>query len=260
MRCRLQHVLLDGVSHALTVDKGVATMQHHHKTEIITLLAMVGILLTSACNGSPHREPRAEKPRQSSKQVEDEGRALEVSKEVMDFVKESSSSICLSSDPIPDTLVLTQPEMEFIWKRIMSTPDHTSYRLLFLALTKSQGKYTVFPYDTMAKILCATLVRTPDLNDWGRVCIQPYDGFAARLLLSTGDFAIKYLVPILDNKKAAPLFGSIIAAMSDTFRRCDYAYRYICLIKGFGYKGERTYQERDKMIESLKKKLAKTGE
>ena len=91
-------------------------------------------------------------------------------------------------------------------------------------------------------------------NDWGHL---QYDSDIARALLQTGPAALPYLRPLLDDRSPFLAMGSMEATQSraDQYRRCDFAYRYICLILGSEPEFDRDPENRDKAIERLKAKL-----
>jgi HEAT repeat protein len=83
--------------------------------------------------------------------------------------------------------------------------------------------------------LCDALARQVYLNDWGY--LDPggsHDGEAAVALVELGESALEPLLSVLKDERPAPLFGSEPATLSKTYkyRRKDFAYRYISLIRG----------------------------
>lgn len=72
-----------------------------------------------------------------------------------------------------------------------------------------------------------------------------------------GRDALPALRPLLDDKAPALLEGSKDATLSKvySYRRADFAYRYVCLILGWAYSFERDLGERDARISLAKKRL-----
>lgn len=84
-----------------------------------------------------------------------------------------------------------------------------------------------------------------------------YDGIAARALLETGPVALEYLIPILHDANEAPLWGSADATASHGYgyRRKDFAYRYVLLIRGEKPFFDAAPDTRDERIIRLQRQL-----
>jgi hypothetical protein len=141
---------------------------------------------------------------------------------------------------------------------ILSHPDYTSYHLLFAIRTSFPERYACLSPETKAAVLCSTLQHVLVLNDWGCLDDPSCDGEAALALLETGSAAIPFLQKILDDDADAFLEGSADATVSinDHYRRCDFAYRYICLINRWPPRYSTEIAERDRYINKLKTRLS----
>ena len=138
--------------------------------------------------------------------------------------------------------------------------DYASYHLL-MTLNRFYPKvYEGIPQDNKAAVLSSTLRSTLWLNDWGYLSpTKSHDGDAAKALLKTGKNSLKYLIPILEDETRAPLFGSESATISKkfSFRRKDFAFRYISIIIDSNPRFDSDVAIRNKDIEVLKAKLSK---
>jgi hypothetical protein len=134
--------------------------------------------------------------------------------------------------------------------------DYASYHLLFVCKRFFPCDYLRVPKTARASILCSSLEHLTFLNDWGYLSPSgSFDGEAADALLEIGDVAIRYLLPILGNKGEAFLYGSEEATLSGVyeFRRCDFAFRYISMLKGRVPRFPKSIHERDHAIEILQR-------
>ena len=78
--------------------------------------------------------------------------------------------------------------------------------------------------------------------------------------MRTGGPGLEYLIPILHNREAAPLFGpGAQVSRDDRYRRCDFAYRYISLILGLEAEYDDDVDDRDEEIEDLHEELRDLG-
>lgn len=114
-----------------------------------------------------------------------------------------------------------------------TTPDYTSYHLLLSLRQQYPDHYAEVSSDVKARILCSSLAHFTNFSDWGYLePTESYDGEAARALLYTGADALPFLLPVLDDKTRVWLEGSVEGTLSKRYqyRRCDFAYRYACLI------------------------------
>ncbi len=73
--------------------------------------------------------------------------------------------------------------------------------------------------------------------------------------------AVKYLTPLLDDRARMVTSGSKEATLGNIYgyRRCDFAYRYVCLLRGLEPSFAPTPAERDKEIDRLKAVLGMNG-
>jgi hypothetical protein len=137
---------------------------------------------------------------------------------------------------------------------IRSHPDHTSYLLLDEFREYFPEAYSRLSDDTKAAILCRCLAFVHTCNDWGTL---EHDNEAGRALLETGRAALPYLRPLLDDRSRIhyEIFKAYTPSEKEQYRRCDFAYRYACLILGQQPIHDAKPQERDKAIERLRSSL-----
>jgi hypothetical protein len=140
---------------------------------------------------------------------------------------------------------------------IMAHQNFTSYLLLDHVRERFPELYGNIPEDTKAAILCDELVHTELCNDWGTL---QHDSEAARALISTGRSAIPYLRQILDDARYIHYdnFKLYTPSSRDHYRRCDFAYRYACLIQGLEPEYDPDPKIRDASISRLKTKLGQS--
>jgi hypothetical protein len=138
--------------------------------------------------------------------------------------------------------------------------DYTSYHLLIAVRRGFPASYKDIPDDTKAAILCSSLKNCQILDDWGSVSTESsFDRESAKALLGTRTSALKYLAPLLDDDKLAPVTGSSEATDNkiNKVRRKDLAYRYASLILGASPAFHRDPSLRDRDIEELRTRLKK---
>lgn len=137
--------------------------------------------------------------------------------------------------------------------------DYTSYILLMVIRQHHPDSYKQIPGRVRAKILCSALSNLYNINEWGYIGPKgdDYDNELAKALLETGNAAIPFLIPILNDDSSAPAAGSKAATMSSvySYRRNDFAYRYICLIRGEIPMFDPDPAKRDLHIAQLRKKI-----
>jgi hypothetical protein len=146
---------------------------------------------------------------------------------------------------------------------ILAHPDFTSYHLLFFVKRYSPLSYHSVPDLQKAQILVSTLTHQYAFNDWGHLAPKgSHDREVAQALLALGDQVVPILEPVLDDDTPVGLFGSEEATISllYQYRRCDYAYRYICVLLGKPAHFAKKIEERDRAIQELKKTLASNRE
>lgn len=156
--------------------------------------------------------------------------------------------------PEMNELDLSREEQEKIQEIILSSPDYQSYHLLF-ALIKTRNPVVSIPDEIKASILCSALGHLVYYNDWTLLDpVESNERQAGQEILDVGKNALICLVPLLDNSRPAPFFGSEDATMSKVYqyRINDFAFRYISLI----LKNEAPFlpqpQSRDSLIQILK--------
>jgi hypothetical protein len=144
---------------------------------------------------------------------------------------------------------------------IVSHPDYSSYHLLLSLRSDFSAAYARIPNSTKLAILCDVFKRALTLNDWGDLSGNGYEDKAALALLETGLEALPHITPLLDDRTPVSLSGSEERTISvqAKYRRCDYAYRYVCLILGISPKFDFDPEERDKEIVRLKEQIARRG-
>ncbi len=138
-------------------------------------------------------------------------------------------------------------------------PDQSAYHLLFALRRLAPDTYRQVPAGTRAAVLCAALAQQTYLNDWGYLDLGgSYDGEAAQALLELGQAAQAPLIPLLADSREALLFGSEDATLSTMYhyRRNDFAYRYLMLIRGEQPTFADTPAQRDAAIHTLQQQLA----
>jgi hypothetical protein len=142
---------------------------------------------------------------------------------------------------------------------VIAHNDYSSYHLLMALREHAPDTYDEIPNETKAAILSSALRELIFLNDFGRLDPQEgYDGPTAKALLNTGQIAVSFLEGTLDDKKDAPLLGSEASALSRlySFRRCDFALRYVSLLLGHSPSFSPIIGQRDQQIVTLKQHLA----
>jgi hypothetical protein len=139
---------------------------------------------------------------------------------------------------------------------VTEQPDYRSFFVLWAIRRQDRNVYNAIPPSIRASILCSALQHVDTGNNFGDPC--SFDAPAAVDLLATGEAALPYLERILDDHEPLQVTGSEDAAISEAweYRRCDYAYRYVCLILGLKPKWHNEPEQRDKEIELIKQKLA----
>jgi hypothetical protein len=175
---------------------------------------------------------------------------------VHDLVARSKGKEPLYARWRPGPWRLRREDIPHADRYIRSHPDFSSYLLLLALLEEWPEPYERIPKETRAAILCSALSRATLSNGWGWLSPEDggYDYPPARALLDTGDVAVKYLTPLLDDRAVMVANGSKEATLSFEYRyrRCDFAYRYLCLLRGLKPSFAPTPEERDKEIDRLK--------
>jgi hypothetical protein len=138
-------------------------------------------------------------------------------------------------------------------------PDASRYHLLMLLARRRPERAAEIPASERAAVLAGALAALTFLNDFGHLDpAESYDGPAARELLATDGAAREPLAPLLADTREAPLRGSEAATMSHVYgyRRCDFAYRYLCLVLGETPEFDRDPGRRDAAIARLRERVA----
>ena len=139
--------------------------------------------------------------------------------------------------------------------RIAERPDAAVFHLLMALRREAPDAYREIPAEARAEALTAALRDLPELNDFGGM--EPdghgHDGPAAQALLELRDAARGPLTELLGDTRPAPLAGSEAATMARTYgyRRCDYAYRYLCKLLGRDARFAAAVADRDRAIAEL---------
>jgi hypothetical protein len=140
--------------------------------------------------------------------------------------------------------------------------DYSSFYVLLAVRKYYAASYRHVPNEVKSGILCSALKNMPLLNDFGELGRGAADVWAddadgALALRETGKEALKWLQPMLDDDRPAPLGGSdeAKASLDDKYRRKDYAYRFASLILGKTPAFQADPKKRDKDIEILKAEL-----
>ena len=143
--------------------------------------------------------------------------------------------------------------------QIRARPDASSFLLLLTLHREAPGTYRELTPDVRAGVLVDSLRTQPFLNDWGN--LGPgggYDGPAAVALVEVGDPARGPLAELLDDDSPAPLMGSEEATVSTLYkyRRCDFAFRYLCQLAGRDAPFDPDPPDRDRAIDALRMELS----
>ncbi|NQU22541.1 MAG: hypothetical protein HQ567_14785 [Candidatus Nealsonbacteria bacterium] len=141
---------------------------------------------------------------------------------------------------------------------VREQPDVSSFVLLMALSEEVPEAYSKIADKTKAAILCDTLEKSVWLNKFGNLLPQDsYHGRPAKALLAVGKEAMPGLERLLTNKKEAPIAGAVESTYFSKFkyRRADFAYRYIMLLRGEEPSFPTDPKDRDKLIAELQKKL-----
>jgi hypothetical protein len=177
------------------------------------------------------------------------------------LIIESVSGITLMESRALPTGELDAEQERTAGDYVRSHSDYTAYHLLFALRRKAIGAYSRLSPEVRARVLCSALGHLRYLNDWGTLDPhESHDGEAASALLETGKAAVECLVDLLDDRRPAPLFGSEEATMSSIYqyRRCDFAFRYVSLLRGRTPTFDPQPERRDVEVERLKGNLQGT--
>jgi len=147
-------------------------------------------------------------------------------------------------------------------KYMCSHPDSRSLLVLLTVRRRSPEIYATIPEKVKASILCSALTHMNFGDLFGDICGNgpDSDNEAGEALRSTGRSALEFLVPMLNDHLLIGLTGSERWFDNQYPRRCDYAYRFICLILDRKPVCHDMFEDRDKEIQSLKTELKSKGE
>ena len=175
------------------------------------------------------------------------------------LIEASERGLMLAQAPDYRRASFSEREADAAVGQLGARPDARGYHLLMALRRADRGAYERVPAATRAAILCDVLRTQPNLNDFGH--LGPggaHDGPAAKALLELGEAAVPCLREILDDDRPAPLMGSEEATLSQlhSYRRSDFAYRYLTKIRGGEPGFEPTPGERDPALADLRARLA----
>jgi len=176
-----------------------------------------------------------------------------------DLVADSTRGITLAESQTLHQAQLDATTRTTAQAYVVAHPDQHAYHLLFALRRLAPATYQQVPAGTRAAVLCAALAQQTYLNDWGYLDVSgSYDGEAALALLELGPAAQAPLIPLLADRREALLFGSEEATLSTMYqyRRNDFAYRYLTLIRGEQPTFADTPAHRDAAIHLLQQQLA----
>jgi hypothetical protein len=177
-----------------------------------------------------------------------------------ELIAASTARKSLTESPIPSELPTGKVHAAAAIAYMQTNPDFSAYHLLFLLQRYSPNDYDNLPASVKGRILCSELANARYLNDWSYLAPEPSrDLFAAHAVLDVGKAALPYLLELMDDKRAAPLWGTEEATVSiiREYRRADFAYRYAMLILGRQATFPANVGERDILIARLKRDLSR---
>jgi hypothetical protein len=139
-------------------------------------------------------------------------------------------------------------------EQVRAHPDAGAFPLLMALRREAPDAYAQLEPELRAGVLADALRELPELNDFG--WMEPgggYDGPAAQALLELGEPARDALLPLLADRRPAPLAGSEAATLSHLYgyRRADFAFRYLCELDGREPRFAADPSARDAAIEEL---------
>jgi hypothetical protein len=174
-----------------------------------------------------------------------------------------SSKIKIDDADLPDVI-----------NRITKRPDLSSVNLLMVLRNSQPKAYAKIKDEIKAKILLDHLKACTFGDDWSLLVedrlfnIRPkkksdppqgsVDNLAGKALLELApDLVLQGLLEVLQDETEISYAGSAetTQAFFDVVRRCDLAYRYICILKKIPFKYSNSVKMRDRGIEQLMKQL-----
>jgi hypothetical protein len=171
------------------------------------------------------------------------------------LVAASTSGLMLAQAPDYRAGQFSPAEAAEAIGQVNARPDATSYHLLLSLRRNAPEAYEQIAPETRAAVLTDALQTQANLNDFGH--LGPgggYDGPAAQPLVEIGAPAIEPLTALLSDDRPAPLMGSEEATLSHdhSYRRSDFAFRYLSEILGREPEFAPTPAERDPAIAALR--------
>lgn len=174
------------------------------------------------------------------------------------LIEDSKHGISLMDSRAFDTAHFTEQEIRRAGTYILEHQDYTAYHVLMALQKHSPATFNAVPHNARAAVLGSALGHLRSFNDWDHLDnTSPSQKPAVHALLSSGEEAVQYLRPLLDDCSDAPFYGTEEATMSSIYhyRRCDFAYRYIMFLLNGTPVFHRTPEERDREIMALKRDL-----
>jgi hypothetical protein len=178
---------------------------------------------------------------------------------------------CGQGMSILEGLLLDPGDVPHALKWVNGHPDITSIYVLMVLRERYREAYNGINAETKARVLIAYLKETTTVDDWSRLyaandqvragagSLKPrtIDGKPAQAILELpASVAVPGLVEILSDREPLAGYGRAAGAWGLLARRCDLAYRYICLLKELPYQFTPSVHAQDQRIAELKKRLA----
>jgi hypothetical protein len=174
------------------------------------------------------------------------------------LIADAESGQGTSESPAFASASLDQSGADAAVAAIADAGDASRYLVLMLLLRERPERAETIAPERRATILAAALATLTFLNDFGLLGSDAWDGPAAHALLAAGDAAHAPLVALLDDDRPAPLWGSEAATISklEHYRRCDFAYRYLSVLRDEQVGWSPDPGERDAAIDALRARAA----
>jgi hypothetical protein len=150
----------------------------------------------------------------------------------------------------------TNGEFTLVLAHIEKLKPEQAFHLMMLLRTESPSLYSRLSKERKAEILFEALRRAEWFNDWGNFEKSfAFDDVAILAAMECDDAATKAFLSALDDHTEAPHYGSDAATFASRYqyRRCDYAFRILCLIHNKPFYFDKDPVNRDHEIESVKK-------
>jgi hypothetical protein len=229
------------------------------KRQITGILAVGTIFfLASSCKSQFKTRHSSESPH--SKSVE--SYRGEMSKRLTAAIKASESgsyAFFQFEDSLAD---MSEDEVYAAAQYTSNNTNISSYFLLLALYQQAPEVYSQLSAEKRADIICDALKKLLVVNDFQLLesTASSSNYVAGRALLDIGEPAIPCLAKLLDNYDDVRFIGSEESAISevDSYRRADYAYKYIMLILKKKPFYSEDPKERDGRIAALKAELEKS--